>query len=50
MSVRTLTHLITIEFKDVDGVTTKEDISEAIKTQFEVEGVPPVDILSLWKA
>lgn len=49
-SVRTFTHRTTIELKYVDEVTTKEDICEAIKAQFGVEGVSPADFLSLRKA
>lgn len=48
-SVRTLTQRTTIELKDVDEVTSKEDICEAVKAQFGLE-VSIADIVSLRKA
>lgn len=47
--VRTLTQRITIELKDMDEVTTKKDICEAIKAQFGVEEISPADCVSLRK-
>lgn len=39
-----------IEIKDLDEITSKEDISEAINSQFEVKSFSKTDILSLRKS
>lgn len=48
--VRTLTHRTTIECKDMDEVTTKDEICSAIKEQFGLEEFTESDIISLRKA
>lgn len=38
--VRTLTHRTTVEVRDIDEITTKEDVEGAIKTQLGFEELP----------
>lgn len=49
-TVKTLTHRITIECRDIDEITTKEEICEAIKKQAGLDGILVTDIVSLRKA
>lgn len=48
--VRTLTHRILLEVKDIDEVTSKEDICEAVKTQYNLNGVSGTDVVNLRNA
>ncbi|KAL7728639.1 hypothetical protein ACLKA6_012630 [Drosophila palustris] len=48
-SVRAMTHRVVIECRDLDEVTTSEDIREAIKNQLQISDIPQEDI-SLRKA
>lgn len=49
-TVKSLQHRTTLECKDIDEVTTKEDICKAISSQFGLSGVSETDIVSLRKA
>ena len=39
-TAKVLSHRVTLEIRDMDGITKKEEISAAIKDQFQIEEVP----------
>lgn len=49
-TVRTLSHRISIECRDIDEITTKEEICSALNELLGSEGVAPTDVVSLRKA
>lgn len=46
-AIRTLTHRNSIEVRDIDEATTKDDICEAIKTGFQIGEISVSDVVSL---
>lgn len=50
VTVRTLSQRVSIEIKDIDEVTDKEEICEALNGLLDSEGVTPSDVVSLRKA